>query len=108
MVSAAAAGLLLADWLILDTRRQKAIADIVFVVVMWASLANVFLDPVKRALHPDSPVMNSGWEIKGPFFGMVIAIFLATMVLAWLASQLVRPEAPVEAPADETSQARIE
>jgi hypothetical protein len=84
--------LLLADWLILETRWQKAIGDIVFVGVMWFTLAPVFLDPVKRALHPDSPVLNSGWEIKGPFFGMVAAIFAVAIVASWLVSLTVAPE----------------
>ena len=81
--------LLLADWLILEERWHKAIADIVFVVVMWASLANVFLDPVKRALHPDSPVMNSGWEIRGPFFAMVAVIFAIAVICSWIAASFV-------------------
>jgi hypothetical protein len=85
--------LLLADWLVLEKRWHKALADVVFVVVMWALLANVFLDPVKRAMHPDSPVLNSGWEIKGPFFGMVACIFIAMCVLVWFARAYARPGA---------------
>jgi hypothetical protein len=86
----AVAVLMLADWLVLEKLVHKAMLDIVFVVVMWALLANVFLDPVKRALHPDSPVLNSGWVIKGPFFGMVTAVFVGMMVLAWVAASFVR------------------
>jgi hypothetical protein len=52
----------------------------------------VFLDPVKRALHPDSPVLNSGWEIKGPFFGMVVAILALAVIVSWLVSLSVAPE----------------
>jgi hypothetical protein len=85
----AVAVLMLADWLVFEKRIHKAMLDIIFVVVMWVLLANVFLDPVKRALHPDSPVLNSGWVIKGPFFGMVAAVFVGMMVLAWVASSFV-------------------
>jgi hypothetical protein len=90
--------LLLADWFILEKRWHKAIADIVFVIVMWASLANVFLDPIKRAMHPDSPVMNSGWEIKAPFFGMVAAIFAMAIIGSWIAASFVRPPAEATEP----------
>ena len=88
----AVAVVMLADWLVLEKRVHKAMLDVVFVVVMWGLLANVFLDPVKRALHPDSPVLNSGWVIKGPFFGMVTAVFIGMMVLAWVAASFVRSE----------------
>ena len=80
---------LLADWLVLEQRWHKAVADIAFVVLMWAAMANIFLDPVKQAMHPDSPVLNSGWEIKGPFFGMVVAIFAIVIVMSWIASTLI-------------------
>jgi hypothetical protein len=81
--------LLLADWLIFEKRWHKAVGDVTFVVVMWVALANVFLDPVKRAMHPDSPVMNSGWEIKGPFFAMVAAVFAIALLLSWIAASFV-------------------
>lgn len=90
--------LVVLHWLVLDKRSHKAIADVGFVVVMWAMLANIFLDPAKRALHPDSPVLHSGWEIKGPFFGILLAIFLMGIVLAWVVSLYVGPEA-AESPA---------
>ena len=83
--------LFLLVWLVLDKRWHKALADLGFVVVMWAVLANVFLDPNKAALHPNSPVLHSGWEIKGPFLGIVICIFAITLILAWLVSRYVRP-----------------
>ena len=86
----------LADWLVFDKRLHKAIVDLLYVVVMWGLMANIFLDPVKRALHPDSPVMNSGWEIKAPFFAMAVAIFAAMIVLSWVAASFVHP-APLPA-----------
>lgn len=83
---------LVLDWLVFDKRFHKAIADVVFVVVMWTLLADIFLDPVKAALHPNNPVLNSGWEIKGPFFGMVAALFAMTVIISWVVASFVRPE----------------
>ena len=85
--------LLLLDWLVLENRLYKAIADVVFTAAMLVLMSDLFLDPVKRAMHPDSPVLNSGWDIKGPFFGMVVAIFCVMLVLSWLAASTVRPAA---------------
>jgi hypothetical protein len=79
------------DWLVFERRRYKALADLLFVVLMWVLLANVFLDPVKRALHPDSPVLNSGWEIRGPFFAIVAATFAVTLIASWLVCSTVKP-----------------
>lgn len=90
LLLAGVAVLLVADWMVLDKRRHKSVLDLVYVVGMWVLLANIFLDPVKRALHPDSPVMNSGWEIKAPFFTMVAAIFAIALVLSWVATSFVR------------------
>ena len=91
--------LLLLDWLVLENRLYKAIADVVFTAAMLVLMSDLFLDPVKRAMHPDSPVLNSGWDIKAPFFGMVVAIFCVMLVLSWLAASTVRPVAvPADAP----------
>jgi hypothetical protein len=84
--------LLLLVWLVLEKRTHKAIADIIFVAIGVVLLSDIFLDPAKRALHPDSPVLNSGLEIKGPFFGIVLAILGITLLLAWLVSRYVGPE----------------
>ena len=84
--------LLLLDWLVLEKRAHKAIADIIFVIVGVVLLSDIFLDPAKRALHPDSPVLNSGFEIKGPFFGIVLSILGITLLLSWLVSRYVGPE----------------
>jgi len=88
--------LLLLHWLVLEKRVHKAIADLVFTVGAAILLSDIFLDPAKRALHPDSPVLNSGWEIKGPFFGMVLAVLGICVVLAWVVQAYVQPEKPVE------------
>ena len=90
--------LLLLDWLVLENRLYKAIADVVFTAAMLVLMSDLFLDPVKRAMHPDSPVLNSGWDIKAPFFGMVVAIFCVMFVLSWLAASTVRPAVPADAP----------
>jgi len=84
--------LLLLDWLVLEKRAHKAIADIVFVAIGVALLSDIFLDPAKRALHPDSPVLNSGFEIKGPFFGIVLSILGITLLLSWLVSRYIGPD----------------
>lgn len=64
---------------------HKAVADLGFVLFAGVLIGDVLLDPVKRSLHPDNPVLNSGWDIKGPFFGMVAALFVAAMLVSWLA-----------------------
>lgn len=88
--------LLLLDWLVLERRLHKAFADLAFTVAATIILSDIFLDPAKRALHPDSPVLNSGWEIKGPFFGMVLAMLGIGVILAWIVNAYVRPEPPVD------------
>lgn len=84
------------DWIVLEKRMHKAILDVVFVVVMWILMADIFLDPVKRALHPDSPVLNSGWDIKGPFFAMVACIFAVLLLAAWIVKSFSRDHADKE------------
>lgn len=79
-----AAGVLVVVQLLFDNRLYKAIADAAFTAFMWALLAPIFLDPAKRALHPDSPVLNSGWDIKLPFFGIVAGILGIALLLSWL------------------------
>ena len=76
---------------------HKAITDVAFVALATYMLSDIFLDPAKRALHPDSPVLNSGWEIKGPFFGIVGAWFACMLIGAWLVRGFVGPEVPAEA-----------
>ncbi len=89
--------MLLLDWLVHEKRLYKAITDIVFVALATVLLSDIFLDPAKRALHPDSPVLNSGWEIKGPFFGIVAAWLACMLIGAWLIRGFVGPETQPEA-----------
>lgn len=88
--------LLLLDGLVLERRYHKAIADFLFVAAASVLLSDIFLDPAKRALHPDSPVLNSGWEIKGPFFGIVAALFVISLIIAWVVRGFVGPEASAD------------
>jgi hypothetical protein len=92
---------LLLDWLVHEKRLHKAITDIVFVALATVLLSDIFLDPAKRALHPDSPVLNSGWEIKGPFFAIVAAWLAVMLIGAWLIRGFVPPEARPESGAAE-------
>ena len=91
---------LVLDWLVLEERLHKAFADIAFVAVAAVLVSDIFLDPAKRALHPDSPVLNSGWDIKLPFFGIVVGWFALTLIIAWLVRGYVGPEAAPAAPAE--------
>lgn len=84
--------LLALDRLVLDTRPARAVADLAFTVTMWVLISDLFLNPEKRALHPDSPVLNSGWEIKLPFFAIVACIFGIAAVLAWWAGRRIAAE----------------
>ena len=100
-------GLLLIVQLLLDRRIYKAIADTVFVVVMWALLADVFIDPAKRALHPDSPVLNSGSDIQLPFFGIVGSLLAMALVLAWFVARRAMAVKGPETGADTSSAAEV-
>lgn len=75
--------LLILDW-ILDERWHKALADGTFVVVMWSLLINVFVNPEARALHPDSPVLNSGMDIQWRFFVIFGSLTAAAFLLAYI------------------------
>jgi hypothetical protein len=83
-------GLVLALLLLLDKLWQKSVADLGYLAVMAVLLGDVIFNPEKRALHPDNPVLNSGWDIKGPFFGIVACLLLAAVTLAWLVRGHVR------------------
>lgn len=51
-----------------DRPRIAAVADVVLVVAFWALLLSA-----PNLMHPDNPVLNSGWDVKAPFLGMVVA-----------------------------------
>lgn len=84
---------LLAIQLLVDTRTLKAVADAVFVAGMWLLVADLFIDPGKRALHPDSPVLNSDdLTIKLTFFGIALSLLAISVLSAWLVSTRVAAE----------------
>jgi hypothetical protein len=102
-----AVGVLLIVQLLLDRRLYKAVADGVFVVVMWVLLADVFIDPAKRALHPDSPVLNSGSDIQLPFFGIVASLLAMALIIAWFVARRVGSVKDEERGADTPGAAEV-
>lgn len=83
--------LLLAIPLVVDGRRLYARADLVFTGLMWFLLLRAILGP-GRALHPDSPVMNSPeLKIKLLFVGIYASLTVAALLAAWALSRLVKP-----------------
>lgn len=74
----------LAMGLLFDERKWLSAFDLGFVAVMWYVLLGAILGP-GRALHPDSPVMNSEEiRIKLLFFGIVGGWALASVAASWL------------------------
>jgi len=72
----------LALGLMLDDRRWLAGADITFVALAWIVLMQAILGP-GRALHPDSPVLNSEEIfIKLMFLGIVAGFAVASFGVA--------------------------
>ena len=67
-----------------ENRAFRAFLDVAFTVVFWGVLRGIFTSEAARALHPDSPVLNSGADIQTPFFGIVGCLFVAAMLAAWL------------------------
>ncbi len=84
------AGLLLMLPLFFDRPTWLAVSDVVFTGVLWTLLLRAMLGP-GRALHPDSPVLNSPeMKIKLLFFGMFILLLIAALFAAWGASMFVQ------------------
>jgi hypothetical protein len=74
--------------LFLEDLRALAVADIAFTGLMWTLLLRAILGP-GRALHPDSPVMNSPeFKIKALFAGIFISLLAAGLLAAWGVSVL--------------------
>jgi len=83
--------LLLVMPLLLEERRYLAVADIAFTGLMWFLLLRAILGP-GRALHPDSPVMNSDEiMIKLIFVGIFASLTAAALLTSWVLSRLVKP-----------------
>jgi len=76
--------LLVALEFVLQDRHWQSGLDIAFVGLMWVVLMQAILGP-GRALHPDSPVLNSDeLKIKLLFFGIVISLAVMTGAIAWV------------------------
>lgn len=72
--------------LLFEKATWLAAADVAFTGVMWVLLLRAILGP-GRALHPDSPVLNSEeFKIRALFFGMFGLLLLASLLAAWGAS----------------------
>ncbi len=80
--------LLLAIVLIIETmfesRNLRAFLDFVYAATMGIWLGVVLNSAAARALHPDSPVLNSGSDIQIPFYAIVGCLFVAASLFAWL------------------------
>ncbi len=61
----------------------RAALDLLYVIVFWLLLRGVFTNEAARALHPDSPVLNSASDIQIPFFAIVGCLFVAACLIAW-------------------------
>lgn len=87
-------GLLIAV-LTTSSRRIHALSAMAYTVLMWVLLGTVMWGPA-RALHPDNPVLNSGLEIKVPFFGIVACVAAAALLAAWLVQDRIGEPMPAE------------
>ncbi|PKQ16284.1 MAG: hypothetical protein CVT67_05740 [Actinobacteria bacterium HGW-Actinobacteria-7] len=84
---------LIALGFLVEERLWLAVGDVVFVAVAWTVLMKAVLGP-GRALHPDSPVLNSDEPIiKLLFFGIVASLGVAAISTAWWI-KVVREGAP--------------
>lgn len=64
---------------VVDRSRVSSALDVAFAVGFWALLLTS-----PNLMHPDNPVLNSGWDVKAPFFGMVLTWGLAMVAAAAL------------------------
>ena len=84
-----------------DDARALAVGDIGFTALMWVLLLRAILGP-GRALHPDSPVLNSPeLKIKLLFFGIFACLLLAALLAAWAASRFAKT--PQRLPSEEAA-----
>lgn len=75
--------IVIAAMFVLKERFWHNVLDIAFVATAWGLIARAILGP-GRALHPDSPVVNSDEiKIKLLFIGMVISIAVSVVSGAW-------------------------
>ena len=90
-------GLAIALDIMMDKPRLHAVFDVGIMVAVWAF---VFVTP--RDIHPNSPVMASGWDIKLLFAGIVLtwAVAVLCVIRLW-AERLARDGAGVPGMPDE-------
>lgn len=89
--------LLLVLPLLLENRRHVAVSDVAFTGAMWFLLLRAILGP-GRALHPDSPVMNSTEiKIKLLFLGIFASLTIAALLASWFLARKVKPAEETEA-----------
>ncbi len=74
-----AAGVVLAVDFGLGRRFWTAAADVLMAVTLWALILGV-----RNVVHPENPVMSSGWDIKLPFFGIVGSLAAVGLLAAAL------------------------
>lgn len=75
---------------IVATDKWRALLDAGYAVLLWVVLGvMVFGNAAAKALHPDSPVLNSGADIQTPFFAILAALSVATILGAWLVADKV-------------------
>jgi hypothetical protein len=74
---------LVLQWWLVHSDGWRSFLDLVYVIVFWLLLRGVFTDEAARALHPDSPVLNSAADIQIPFFSIVACLFVASCLVAW-------------------------
>lgn len=90
-------GLAIALDIIMDKPRLHSAFDVAIMVAVW-----VFVLVTPKDIHPNSPVLASGWDIKGLFAGMVITwgVAVFTFIRLW-AARLARDGAGVPGMPDE-------
>ena len=76
------AGIVVGADLVLERPKVTAVLDALLAGAMWFFIV---LSP--NVVHPDNPVLNSDWYIKGPFFGIVGSLFMIAMLTSWLLSR---------------------
>lgn len=75
---------------IVESDKWRALMDAGYAALLWIVLmVMVFGNAEARALHPDSPVLNSGSEIQLPFFAILACLTVATVLGAWLVADKV-------------------
>ena len=83
--------------IMMDKPRLHAAFDIGIMIAVWLF---VFVTP--KDIHPNSPVLASGWDIKLLFAGMVVTWAIAMFTIIWLwAERLERDGAGVPGMPDE-------